>query len=224
MQTFLPYPSFAASAKVLDSVRLNKQIIECKQIVSVLLGESEGWKNHPAVRMWEGCTDALIHYGLCMYGEWQSRTGNKRTHVAGEYLVGKLNWNSIIEECEAPWWLGMPWIHQPHQSRLMHKGNVDVLKTRFGKARTQKLNYLNVRRDFANHLPKEWNQITPLQVTYINGLLDRIGYPNATAVNPYNFNIGPEHAYIWPDGDGYKTKPNGKWEEWKPGDILPVLT
>ncbi|MFN7881952.1 MAG: pyrimidine dimer DNA glycosylase/endonuclease V, partial [bacterium] len=33
MQTFLPSPSFAESARILDNKRLGKQRVECKQIL-----------------------------------------------------------------------------------------------------------------------------------------------------------------------------------------------
>ena len=36
MQTFLPYPDFAESAKVLDNKRLGKQRVECLQIMKAL--------------------------------------------------------------------------------------------------------------------------------------------------------------------------------------------
>ena len=59
MQTFLPYPDFAASTAVLDDVRLGKQGVEAYQIVRTLLEIASGWRHHPAVRMWRGHTDAL---------------------------------------------------------------------------------------------------------------------------------------------------------------------
>ena len=37
MQTFLPYPDFERSAKVLDNKRLGKQRVEVLQILNVLL-------------------------------------------------------------------------------------------------------------------------------------------------------------------------------------------
>lgn len=221
MQTFLPYPNFVMCAHVLDNVRLNKQITECKQILSALLGESEGWKNHPAVRMWDGHEPALCFYGLCMYCEWHKRRDIPGEHKSGEYLVSKFNWEIV----DYPHWLRMHWIHETHQSRLMHKGSVDVLKTRFGKTRVQKLNYLNVREHYAPDMPKEWALLLPDQVKALNRLLDELGYPQATKTNHYKFNIGPEHAYIWPDTPGkYKVLHRGKWLEWKPGDNLPLAT
>lgn len=56
MQTFLPYTNTLDAARALDNKRLNKQILECYQILNVLSGRSKGngWKNHPAVLMWKG--------------------------------------------------------------------------------------------------------------------------------------------------------------------------
>ena len=42
MQTFLPYPSFDASAKVLDYRRLGKQRVEAYQILNTITGKSAG--------------------------------------------------------------------------------------------------------------------------------------------------------------------------------------
>ena len=62
MQTFLPLPDFHKSLACLDSKRLGKQRLETHQILKVLSGESEAWKNHPAVKMWIGFDNSLIEY------------------------------------------------------------------------------------------------------------------------------------------------------------------
>lgn len=71
MQTFLPYKSFIQSAKVLDSKRLNKQILEGYQILKVLNSPDPraAWRNHPAAKMWEGHETSLYHYVLVMVAE-----------------------------------------------------------------------------------------------------------------------------------------------------------
>lgn len=61
MQTFLPYSSFSKSASVLDNKRLGKQRVECLQILKALSDPAYGWQNHPAVKMWKGYTDRLVH-------------------------------------------------------------------------------------------------------------------------------------------------------------------
>ena len=40
------------TAKCLDPRRLNKQIIECKQILKAIDGETKAWANHPATKMY----------------------------------------------------------------------------------------------------------------------------------------------------------------------------
>ena len=66
MQTFLPYGDFEASAQTLDNKRLNKQILECYQILNILTGtsKSNAWRNHPAVLMWEGAEAELYRYAM----------------------------------------------------------------------------------------------------------------------------------------------------------------
>ena len=72
MQTFLPYPSFTASAAVLDYRRLGKQRVECYQIHRALTAGG-GWAHHPAVTMWRGSVVALLQYGADMCFAWRAR-------------------------------------------------------------------------------------------------------------------------------------------------------
>ncbi|HZE02498.1 MAG TPA: MSMEG_6728 family protein, partial [Pseudonocardiaceae bacterium] len=73
MQTFLPYPDFAASAVALDRRRLGKQRVEALQILRALTRERYGWKHHPAVRMWAGYEEALACYAMEICAEWVRR-------------------------------------------------------------------------------------------------------------------------------------------------------
>jgi len=75
MQVFLSEPSFKKSAEVLDTKRLVKQLLEGRQIMNVLAGEStsKGWANHPAVRMFEGYERTLYSYLVAIRNEMQSR-------------------------------------------------------------------------------------------------------------------------------------------------------
>jgi len=114
MQTFLPYPSYAESAKSLDYRRLGKQRVECKQILMVLLSESQGWKNHPAVKMWEGHIGALAEYGACMCSEWISRGYNDSLL---EYFCGHM----FKFNREKPSWFGDEAFHASHRGNLLRK-------------------------------------------------------------------------------------------------------
>ena len=73
MQTFLPYPDYAASAKVLDRQRLGKQRVENLQIIKALLDPTYGWQNHPAVKMWRGHIISLLDYQAAICSEWVGR-------------------------------------------------------------------------------------------------------------------------------------------------------
>lgn len=110
MQTFLPYPSFAKSAKILDYRRLGKQRVEARQMLDTLEGRSSGWANHPAVLMWGGYEQALKLYFNVISLEWISR-GYK--HNMGLY--------EIAEYVAKPPWLGWEDYHLSHQSNLVRK-------------------------------------------------------------------------------------------------------
>ena len=121
MQTFLPYASFLATASVLDSRRLNKQITETWQILNAI--ENGGaWQNHPAVQMWTEYKDCLIVYGIILYSEWQRRyqdgkRGGKLEHKAGEKLRSRYSY----EYPHKPPWLGDERLHKTHRACLLAK-------------------------------------------------------------------------------------------------------
>ena len=56
------------TAKALDYRRLNKQIIECQQILNALNGETAAWANHPCTLQYKGhevwlrCYLLTLHY------------------------------------------------------------------------------------------------------------------------------------------------------------------
>ena len=50
MNLFVPYEDIEKSVRALDDKRLNKQILECYQILQVALGNSRGYENHPVVK------------------------------------------------------------------------------------------------------------------------------------------------------------------------------
>jgi hypothetical protein len=120
MQTFLPYPSFEKSAKVLDYRRLGKQRVEAWQILNALRGTSRGrgWVNHPATKMWRGYETALIYYGIAMCEEW-IRRGYKDTMLPR--FKALLSNDDIIRKGPAPPWLGNKKFHRSHRSNLVRK-------------------------------------------------------------------------------------------------------
>ena len=124
MQTFLPYPDFAASAAVLDQARLGKQRVETLQILRALVLPDYGWRSHPVTRMWMGYVPALTVYGLAMVREWVSRGHADSTAP----LISEFAPDSAAAfdagtgpEPAMPPWLGRPEIHASHQSNLIQK-------------------------------------------------------------------------------------------------------
>ena len=74
MQTFYPYTEPLLTAHALDNKRLGKQRVEGKQILDLLEGRRQNnWRNHPAVRMWEGHANYLKFYVNIMILEWIRR-------------------------------------------------------------------------------------------------------------------------------------------------------
>lgn len=123
MQTFLPYPSFLASAIALDDRRLGKQRVETFQILRALVFPTYGWKNHPAVAMWRGFTPALVGYGLTVCREWERR--GYADAVAGallEFTAGAVpELPRLRAEGRLPPWLGTESVHLSHRAALLRK-------------------------------------------------------------------------------------------------------
>lgn len=143
MNTFLPYPSFLESVKVLDNRRLGKQRVECKTIVSVLEATKNipnakpAWRNHPATRMWENNIDALKMYtNLCIL-EWIHRgfnnsiplykiEGKTKTFETSVSEINERNARHAMTEVSEidiilPWWNGIDKFHNSHKSNLVRK-------------------------------------------------------------------------------------------------------
>ncbi len=97
MQTFLPSSNPAVAARILDSKRLNKQILECYQILNVLSGQSPtgGWRNHPAVLMWKGFERGLWQYVQAMIDEARKRGIRTENNES--------NLNNLKDKCWDNW-------------------------------------------------------------------------------------------------------------------------
>lgn len=59
----------------LDKRRLNKQIIECHQILDTLSGKKKAWSNHPCVLQYKTDIGWLRAYKVCL-----NAYSNKRIH------------------------------------------------------------------------------------------------------------------------------------------------
>ena len=110
MQTFLPYADLRDSVVCLDNKRLGKQRVECLQILNVLEGRRDGWKNHPAVKMGTRHTEALHLYKDICITEWIDR-GFNNTMI----LTSKKGPEPNLPD----WWNGE--IHATHRSNLLRK-------------------------------------------------------------------------------------------------------
>jgi Pyrimidine dimer DNA glycosylase len=124
MQTFVPETSFANSVRVLDRQRLGKQRVETLQIMNALVGESKGWTNHPATRMWRGYEDALLTYQMYTVREWKSR-GYKDTCWEKTCDVYAKHFGAHDPfDVSIPHWWGDDRVHDSHKSALVFKDPV----------------------------------------------------------------------------------------------------
>jgi len=125
MQTFAPSPDLEFCAETLDTKRLGKQIIECRQIGKAIADPGYGWQNHPAVKMWRKHSAGLLVYATYMNAEWESRRG--KTH--GAYLNMLRDYGVTYAEAQRaslqtdllPDWWGDDRLHRSHQSNLIRK-------------------------------------------------------------------------------------------------------
>ena len=117
MQTFMPYPDFVQSARVLDGARLNKQRSETKQILNIVAGinPTSGWRNHPAVKMWRGFPRALACYGHVICCEHRRRGKKDSLKPWFRRMMSQLRGTQM------PHWFGWDEFHISHQSSLLNK-------------------------------------------------------------------------------------------------------
>ncbi|SDE59840.1 MSMEG_6728 family protein [Auraticoccus monumenti] len=130
MQTFLPYPDFAASAATLDTKRLGKQRVETLQVMKALTVENYGWRHHPVAKMWRGHRASLMDYQVATCREW---TGREFGDTTLESTLAFLALPSLVTpeldevalwrsgEHRAPRWLGDEAVHRSHRSKLLAK-------------------------------------------------------------------------------------------------------
>jgi hypothetical protein len=128
VQTFLPYPEFDRTARVLDQRRLGKQRVEAIQVVRALTVSGYGWRHHPAAAMWAGYEEALVRYGLDVCAAWCVR-GHSDTCAttltadlaAATGITAIRPQPELAAAGELPPWLGDPDFHRSHQAALVRK-------------------------------------------------------------------------------------------------------
>jgi len=124
MQTFLPFPSFDESARVLDQARLGKQRVETLQVLRALLVPTYGWQRHPVTAMWRGYVPGLTAYGLATVRAWTERgfadtVGDQMLEFAPE--VDGVPQAELAAAGLLPSWIGDPAVHESHRSKLIAK-------------------------------------------------------------------------------------------------------
>ena len=122
MQTFVPYADFRESAAVLDSRRLNKQLLEGRQIYHILTeNRSRGaWVDHPAVKMPRYYDNALYVYLSAVKYECDKRgISTQKNWDAISQMYG-WNWDRGNRVIMPPWW-GDDRVHQSHRNNLYVK-------------------------------------------------------------------------------------------------------
>jgi hypothetical protein len=187
MQTFLPYPGYLKSAKILDRQRLGKQRVEAKQILQVLLGQSTAWQHHPAVKMWVGYAGQLALYGHTMSFEWVQRGYNDNLMQYFDMYADK---NSPI-----PPRLGDDAFHSSHRAALLLKG--------FQAEFASRCPYC--RKDL-NDILQTWDlpilrdcEMSDLRIANHNA--DDLWWRKPKQHNPYvgyRWSETPTKRYVWP--------------------------
>jgi len=117
VNTFVVSTDLRICVKSLDYRRLGKQRVEAYQIWKILMklpnkngSTSTAWRNHPAVKMWEGYTCFLAKYCNACIDEWITR--------------GYKNTMEKLPHCSSPcppWWWGREDVIKSHQASLNRK-------------------------------------------------------------------------------------------------------
>lgn len=117
MQTFLPYPGFNHSMRVLDDSRLGNQVY--REGMTLLRGK---WPNHPASKMWQGYEVALAYYLYRGVMELLLRGKDYQDRPWFDEIMSYPfdDYTKLI----MPPWLGDPAFHASHRSNLLRKDPV----------------------------------------------------------------------------------------------------
>lgn len=94
MNIFLPYENdIQKSVQSLDDLRLNKQILECYQLLSNVIKEEngeeiKGYKTHPIYVHYKNQVQFLFEYGMCCCAEYNYRFNKThKLNYAFPYLM-----------------------------------------------------------------------------------------------------------------------------------------
>jgi hypothetical protein len=87
--------------------------VEALQILRCLHGIRDGWRNHPAVKMWSGYEGALVEYGVAICDQWIERGYRDNCRCRIRCYAKR--------DRTRPPWLGDEEFHRSHQSNLVRK-------------------------------------------------------------------------------------------------------
>ena len=110
MHTFLAFPDFIHSAKVLDDNTLHKQFIDCIAIIYNMKYEKISRKQHPVFQMWCGYEKALKMYTNIVMFECDKRGLENNITF---YIVKQ---NEVIY----PNWIKDERLHKSHRAGLIN--------------------------------------------------------------------------------------------------------
>lgn len=122
MQTFVPFTDNAMNASILDSRRLNKQLLEGRQVYKILSTNqrSGAWTNHPAVKMWRNYDTGLFEYLRNIKNECVKRGISTDKNWNALVAMHENNWHRGDKATMPPWW-GDVRVHQSHRNNLYVK-------------------------------------------------------------------------------------------------------
>ena len=193
MQTFLPYSDFNKSAMCLDSRRLNKQLIESCQILNTIL-TGGGWSKHPAVLMWKDNIISLYNYSCVILEECIKRGISTNF---GESQLNRIKKVINFVDFNIPLWLGKEEFHSSHRSRLICKGEGDIIC--YGLKQSLKIR--SIDEWLKNHSRKTKNQLNYSDIinlkNYYSSITNNIPLKQ-NHYNQFNWSDDPSNEYIWP--------------------------
>ena len=179
----------------MDGRRLVKENLETRQILNTLCGFSEGWKSHPAVRSWAKNIRSLVSYGLAINAEC-IRRGFKDNSAAYQKYLDYCAANNLNND--NPDWIRNEAITKSHRSRLLCKGEIDVLCAAIKKHFKFKKIDVWCKQMFG--LTK--NQ---LKYIHIDTLKEICRQHNLTVqenhYKQFNWPDNPANEYVWPKID-----------------------
>lgn len=208
MQTFLTSYNLAQNACRLDRKRLFKQLVEGYQILNVLTNtDRAGWRNHPAVKQWQGNEICLYNYIKSIWKECQNRkiaqesklfskVDNLITSWMDNKVRSGLGSYGEFSNIKYPEWWQREDITSSHRSRLKCKGQIDVQCAAIKKA-------LKIKK-IDDWLKENYGK-TKNQLRYSDSLVlaqfmreKEIELTDTNFYESFGWSEGLEQEYVWP--------------------------